>query len=225
MKKSTAISLLMATSVILSIVGCSAQPKEAPDAENELQLSETDNEETSETESAETEESTEEAAPESGDAKTETTVTVNGKDVSVLDDAEKTLADLGTPSETITDFWGETMPIYKFDSGVNLATYITDGKEYAYCMDIMKEGINTVRNIGIGNTKEEMIAAYGEPHEDKDEYERGEGVTGKMCWYEYDSYTLGFGIENGKIGMYYIVNKANNDTFGDLVDAQVVPND
>ena len=163
-------------------------------------------------------------ASDNGDEKTETTITVNGKNISVLDDAEKILADLGTPSDTNTDFWGKTMPIYKFDSGIKLSTYITDGKEYAYSMDILKEGINTVRNIGVGNTKDEMIAAYGEPFESKEEYENVDGVKGKTYWYEYDSYILGFGIENGKIGFYYILNRANNDTFGDLVDAQVVSN-
>ncbi len=227
MKKSSTLPILLAASTILSLMGCSAPSSDASEAEGELQLSEVAPEETGEageteeTTSAEGEETTDSSASESGDAITETTVTVNGKAVSVLNDAEKTLADLGTPSDKDIEFWGETMPVYKFDSGVSLSTYVKDGKEYAYCMDIRKEGINTARNIGVGSTKEEMIAAYGEPFEDKEEYER-DGNKGKINWYEFDSYSVSFGIENGKVGYYYFTDKANNETFNNLVDAQVM---
>lgn len=228
MKKSSTLPILLAASIILSLMGCSAPSSDASEAEGELQLSEVAPEETGEageteeTTSAESEETTDSSASESGDAITETTVTVNGKAVSVLNDAEKTLADLGTPSDKDIEFWGETMPVYKFDSGVSLSTYVKDGKEYAYNMNINKEGINTARNIGIGSTKEEMIAAYGEPFEDMEEYERGDGIKGKMNWYEFDSYSISFGIENGKVGYYYFTDKANNETFSNLVDAQVM---
>lgn len=227
MKKSSTLPILLAASIMLSLMGCSAPSSDASEAEGELQLSEVAPEETGEageteeTTSAEGEETTDSSASESGDAITETTVTVNGKAVSVLNDAEKTLADLGTPSDKDIEFWGETMPVYKFDSGVSLSTYVKDGKEYAYCMDIRKEGINTARNIGIGSTKEEMIAAYGEPFEDMEEYER-DGNKGKINWYEFDSYSVAFGIENGKVGYYYFTDKANNETFNNLVDAQVM---
>lgn len=227
MKKSSTLPILLAASIILSLMGCSAPSSDASEAEGELQLSEVAPEETGEageteeTTSAESEETTDSSASESGDAITETTVTVNGKAVSVLNDAEKTLADLGTPSDKDIEFWGETMPVYKFDSGVSLSTYVKDGKEYAYCMDIRKEGINTARNIGVGSTKEEIIAAYGEPFEDKEEYER-DGNKGKINWYEFDSYSVAFGIENGKVGYYYFTDKANNETFNNLVDAQVM---
>ena len=223
-EKNTIISVLLVTSTILSLMGCSAPSSNASEAEGELQLSEVAPEKTGETEettSAESEETTDSSASESGDAIAETTVTVNGKAVSVLNDAEKTLADLGSPADKNIEFWGETMPVYKFDSGVSLSTYVKDGKEYAYCMDIRKEGINTARNIGVGSTKEEMIAAYGEPFEDKEEYER-DGNKGKINWYEFDSYSVAFGIENGKVGYYYFTDKANNETFSNLVDAQVM---
>ena len=85
MKKSSTLPILLAASIILSLMGCSAPSSDASEAEGELQLSEVAPEETGEageteeTTSAEGEETTDSSASESGDAITETTVTVNGK--------------------------------------------------------------------------------------------------------------------------------------------------
>lgn len=120
---------------------------------------------------------------------TEDQFVYKGKTVSILDDNDRILQNLGAFNPELTvnaDL--QSMYIY----GENEITYNAlkeEGVEYPYILDVETDSISTSRGIKVGNTKEEVTAAYGEAEETK---------SGDLS-YSFDGFDIIFGFENGKV--------------------------
>ena len=118
-------------------------------------------------------------------------ISYQGKTISVLDDVATTFATLGepTPESSSTDE-SEAESRYCFKSwGISVSTYDLNGTESPLNILIQSPEIKTSRNIGIGNTKEEIFAAYGAPVESID----NEVVS--ALTYSFDGYDITFNFE------------------------------
>ncbi len=88
----------------------------------------------------------------------------NGKEISVLNDTETTIEDLGTYDPELS-YLDEEYKNYVFsDSKVQFDTAMIDGKESPMVLYVANPEIKTTKNVGVGNTEEEIIAAYGYPN-------------------------------------------------------------
>ncbi|MBR4357142.1 MAG: hypothetical protein IKQ00_04370 [Butyrivibrio sp.] len=128
----------------------------------------------------------------------------NGKKLSVLDGASTVMANLGQCEKKDTSTADE--PRYVYDSGnVNFYTFINNGEELSYDLCIYKQGAKTSRNVGVGDSKDKIIAAYGNPSETY-KFTQGYGLK-----YKFDKFTLYFDFDSSTDRAYTIVY-GNNDT-------------
>ncbi|WP_026668332.1 hypothetical protein [Butyrivibrio sp. AE2005] len=132
----------------------------------------------------------------------------NGKVLSVLNDVGKTFEDLGVYDRKITDLPNEFFYVYD-TPGIEFATYPAEKDVLPLAIDVSKPGVTTSRNIGVGNTKDEIEAAYGKPSE-KNNYT---GQTGKEYYYKYqfDKFSVCFYLnaKSNTVIWYEIDNTAN----------------
>ena len=128
----------------------------------------------------------------------------NGKKLSILDGASTIMANLGQCEKKDTSTADE--PRYVYDSGnVNLYTFVNNGEELSYDLCIYKQGAKTSRNVGVGDSKDKIIAAYGNPSETY-KFTQGYGLK-----YKFDKFTLYFDFDSSTDKAYTIVY-GNNDT-------------
>ncbi|RKM58230.1 hypothetical protein D6853_01445 [Butyrivibrio sp. X503] len=133
----------------------------------------------------------------------------NGKKISILDDVATTLAALGEPEQKNSgagdmnyyDYGTHTDTV---DEGILFVTYTDNGKESAAQIDFNIQGPETAKGISVGDSKDDVIAAYGEPKED----------SGKpILTYEYDGFLLGFVInENDKVSNVNYISTAYKES-------------
>ena len=155
---------------------------------------------------------TEEAAEETSvdlSSLTDDAFAYNGKKISILDDAATTLAALGEPEHKNSgagdmnyyDYGTHTDTV---DEGILFVTYTDNGKESAAQIDFNIQGPETAKGISVGDSKDDVIAAYGEPKEDN----------GKpILKYEYDDFELGFIIsESGKVSNVHYMSNAYKES-------------
>ncbi|WP_034500867.1 hypothetical protein [Butyrivibrio hungatei] len=255
MKKKQALAILIASSMALSIVGCSGAETSASEGSSEMEMTEEEKREIAKSEmvaaveassvassvdeaatsassdsqaAATTATSSDAATTATSDNKTAASavastdksaeatpvkqadheVLYNGKALSVFNDSSKTLADLGAYDKKITASPIEFFYTYEA-SGIEYSTYLCDGKELPLGIDVSKKGVTTSRNIGVGNTKDEIEAAYGKPSE-KNNYT---GQTGKEYYYKYqfDKFSVCFYLnaKSNTVIWYEIDNTAN----------------
>ena len=132
----------------------------------------------------------------------------NGKVLSVFNDSSKTLADLGAYDKKITDSPIEVFYAYNA-SGIEFSTYLCDGKELPLGIDVDKKGVTTSRNIGVGDTKDKIVSAYGNPSEKSDPSKQAENTY--YYKYNFDKFSIWFYIstKNNTVVLYEIDNIAN----------------
>ena len=112
----------------------------------------------------------------------------NGNSISVKNDANKTIAALGEPSEEQTSPYNENDKLYIFGSepdSIELSTV----NDYAQSLIIHDSNIRTSRDIGVGNVYNDVIAAYGD---------NGTHTMNDDSWnisYKYKDYMLSFDME------------------------------
>ncbi|SFU73466.1 hypothetical protein [Butyrivibrio sp. M55] len=238
MKKKQALAIIIASSMALSIVGCGGAEMSASEGSSEIEVTEEAKREIAKSEmiaadassvassvetAATSASSGEQAIAASSDAAT-TAVSANkeatpvkladhelmynGKVLSVLNDASKTLTDLGTYDKKITDSPYEVF--YTYDaSGIEFSTYLCDGKELPLGIDVDKKGVTTSRNIGVGDTKDKIVSAYGNPSEKSDPSKQAENTY--YYKYNFDKFSIWFYIstKNNTVVLYEIDNTAN----------------
>jgi len=124
----------------------------------------------------------------------------NGNSISVLNDVKSTITSLGTPiqnksadpAEYIdyeTLFFGsETDPI---EYGV---FKLSDGSEVPYFINVYDKNIKTSKGIGIGNTEDEILSAYGEPSDIADFPE----VNIYDIVYDLEGFSISFSLDENK---------------------------
>ncbi|RKM55596.1 hypothetical protein D6853_08555 [Butyrivibrio sp. X503] len=88
---------------------------------------------------------------------------IYGKTVSVLNNVDSTLATLGEPESTFA-YKCDKRYSYKL-AGVEYETYKIKKTECPLCFFIDKEGVETFKGIGIGDSREDVLNTYGMPGE------------------------------------------------------------
>ncbi|SFU38617.1 hypothetical protein [Butyrivibrio sp. M55] len=93
---------------------------------------------------------------------TEDAINVSGKQISVLDKIDTTLSSLNDEPKDV--FKAKNSGVYTYsDLGLEIETFKIKWTEYPLHFFINKEGITSYRNIGVGNTKDQVYEAYGLP--------------------------------------------------------------
>ncbi|WP_026513205.1 hypothetical protein [Butyrivibrio sp. LB2008] len=185
--KNRIITFLLASTMIISLVGC-GDAASAP--ANEPAATETSSETENET-ADETSTTVETKSADASDASFE----YNGKTVSVLDDLETVKANLGTPTEEQPSPFSDNSSdkLYVFGSDpdtIDLATL--DGKVQS--ISVYDYKIKTTKGIGIGSSEEEVLTAYGNSGEKTE----SDGETDIL--YELGKYSIDFYFDrNSKV--------------------------
>ncbi len=72
---------------------------------------------------------------------------------------------------------------------------VEPGEMVIYSLETTSPDVSTAAGVRVGDTRQALVAAYGQPHD--------QGMEGDRCFLtymvEYDSSRLGFELENGKI--------------------------
>lgn len=222
MKKKT-IAGIIATTMVLSLAGCSSSASSSTTDESiEISASEENPEE--EPIEAELDEDADSKAPayesiDNSDLQDDQ-FRYDGKVVSILDD-------VNTLVETINDsnpeeYEGQTF-YYTEDKAIYLETLDKDGSELPICLTINDYGIATNHNISIGSFRDDVIAAYGEPNvepsavygPDGNELSKEEVIElcGEELIYDLGDITITFIVTDGFVSSITYTHNANHDKF------------
>lgn len=134
-------------------------------------------------------------------------IMINGKKISILDDVASVQANLGKFEEKDTSYLGTAEePRYVYLSGkVAFYTFVDNGKELTYDLCINEKGAKTSRGVGVGDSKDAVFTAYGDPTE-LYYFHQGYGLK-----YKFDKFTLYFNFDSNT-DKVIDVTFGNNDT-------------
>ncbi len=229
MKKKT-IASIIATTMILSLVGCSGSASSSANAASTEISSQEENIEEGPAEADIEEESNEESDESSDETSSEPVVDnsdlqddqfrYDGKVFSVMDDVNA-FAEIIDDSKT--ENYEEQTFYHTEDGLVSLETLEKDGTELPIIIIITGEGIATNRNISVGSFIDEVKAAYGEPNveptkvygPDNKELSREEVIElyGEELIYDLGDITITFIVTDGLVSSISYTNNANHDQF------------
>ena len=169
------LAIATSSAMLLALMGCGSSELNAETANNETAVEAASIEDSTEisNETTDTESSPESEAATVGEM-SEDTITYQGKSISVLSDTETTLATLGEPTpklsqEYFDDDGNSQGNTYGYsDWGISIETINKDNNEMPLTIKVSNPEIKTSRNVGVLSTEAEVIAAYGEPEENKD---------------------------------------------------------
>ncbi len=201
MKKKTTTAILLATIMMLALMGCGAASTDtsSSDAASVAEVN-TDTEANSSDATADT--SSDSASADSSDtsdtatASDNATFTYKGETFSFLDDLQTTLDKidpLGKPCADSPIERDDGSKVYSYDetehdSDFFINTFIDNGKLSVGQISLMGPNAKTSKGIGIGSTVEEIISAYGKPGNSEAIYD-----------YTYDNYILSFDVRDNKV--------------------------
>ena len=222
MKTKTTMAIIMASTMMLALMGCGEAASENSPATSEISFEEvapgnpTDTADTSDDADTSTDADTASSvSSEDSSASDDASIEVNGKKVSILDDYQTAVAALG-PADGDPSSDASHAIFYSFASGaIEYTTVKLDGEELPITLDIRKGDIKTSKGIGIGSTEDEVVAAYGEPTD----VNNGEGVVNTkgeplklhVTTYDLDGYSINFKYDDDKkVEKYWFNNTANN---------------
>ncbi|RKM62925.1 hypothetical protein D6856_02035 [Butyrivibrio sp. XB500-5] len=201
MKSRKTVAILMASAMMLALMGCGSSEGEATDGAdlNEVNVgisvdvmapeSEADSITDASTDASEAASGTTSAAT------SDSSFSYKGKVISILDDTQAVIDALGTPDDTYEDSaddnpnLGEKRYYYHL-ACIEVSTLVIDGKENLLLITIKDPEIPTPKGIKFGSSKDDVIAAYGEPTK---ESESGDH---KIIEYEFDNYKIILPLSN-----------------------------
>ena len=198
MRKMTAIPFLVATVMMFSVSGCgsvsengTSEDVDVEDVSGDASTSETNTDESSSDENSTEVAGTDDSYANSQEI-TDDSFECEGKKISVLDDVDNVLANLGE-YEVINKLDDGYCTYQNYNEAVGMIEVETmefDGKPQVLSIFSSRKDVKTSKGIGLGNTREELIAAYGEPNSKSDDNFHD-------YVYEYDGYsiTFSFGLE------------------------------
>ena len=219
MKKKTTTAILLATTMMLALMGCGSASSEATSETGEVTESqtETNSDTDSKTEDkdadAKSEEGSEDASKTSDAAVTsdEASFEYKGKTLSFIDDAQTVidaLDSVGKQADIDRHDGVEGIKWYDWDvndSGnpnISLATQKDDGKVIIGYIIAGGKDFKTSKGISTGSSQEDVKAAYGEPSSKREVASNAE-----MDYYKFDSYEMFFLILDGEVdSINYQVN-------------------
>ena len=142
-------------------------------------------------------------------------IAYNGNAISILDSTETSLSKVGKYDKNRSNLdKGGDYKRYDYGKKFGEVLYDTltyEGKELPLSMIIISPKIKTSRNVGVGDTEEDIIAAYGEPTKVTNENYR-------TLDYDMGDYTISFEInstiqneDRDKLESIVYTNDANYD--------------
>ena len=214
MKKKTTTAILLATTMMLALMGCGAASESSSDAKapvaeiNEKADSnsaDTDKEEKDDTDiDADAETSTESATPADSAAIAESAIEYKGEKFSALDDLQASLDKAGSVAELAPGYPQEVGIdsgnfAYMYDAtneekgecGLYIATYPKKDGQGLWTISSSDSAAKTSKGIHPGSTEAEVTEAYGKPTRKDDEY--------NFSVYDFGNYILTFSINNGVV--------------------------
>ena len=223
MKNKTTAAILIASAMMLTLMGCGEASTENAPATGELSIEAlapdegTDVLDPSSSTSAEADSETASDADSSASNSEDASIEINGKKVSILDDLQTTMDALGTADGDPSSDASKAL-YYSFASGaIEYTTVKLDGEELPLTLDIRSGDYKTSKGVGIGSTEDEVVAAYGEPTKvDNGEELVAESSNGKTPFlyvteYKLDGYTIVFKYsEDKKVEKFWFNHNANN---------------
>ena len=210
MNKKLTTAILLASVMMLALVGCG---KKKADASTLASSATSADDAEEEKDSEENTKSEEKKGPTLSSS--DTSFEYGKKTMSLFDDTDsllETLKEIAKPDKDHTHENAEGgINIYCFDPnkskpdapGITLVTYDKDGTETPGQIEILKDGFKTPQGVGIGSTKDEVIEAYGTPDR-TDSYGSVNVLT-----YEGDNFSIQFMIEGTVNSVMYL----NHDYF------------
>lgn len=135
---------------------------------------------------------------------------LNGKTVSILDDTKGILEAVRASYTDISDT-DKDITYYDFctdggDSLIHITSFKSEGKESPIELVVQTPGIKTSRGIEIGSSKEDVIAAYGQPEA---------GDSKDLLKYSFDGFSIQFTTFDDCVKYIYYYNTATHDKFYD----------
>lgn len=198
--KKTTLTILFASVMMLALIGCGTKKVEAAsDPWEETTVAEEQTSEASQTEAAEIDADKSETVGETPVALSDDSFAYNGKIISVKDDLQTILDNLGAGEGRPSDQEG----VICYDIGtdaVSVFTKETDGKEELTQITVHDKTARTAKGVGIGSTEDEVRNAYGEPND-----EVVEGA--KLLTYEFEGYSILFAFNDNVAAISYFISK------------------
>ena len=225
MKRKTTIAILTTSVMMLSLMGCGTTTSEVIEGSSEIPLTEALSEGSAMTSSIGT---AEEESNKDLDTATislsDDQIQYNGNVISVMDDLNALLNKLNYPSP-VTYGDDDFQSFYTSKDG--LITMETLKKDQFECpIDIIIDNpeINTSHDIHVGCTRDEVIAAYGEPNTEPNQVfgsdgkeitkeDRLEQFGEEDLIYDLGDYRITFFMKDGSVSRIVYINDINHDKF------------
>ena len=199
MKKRSLAAIMMASAMMLALMGCGSSTSETTTETTPETTAEQTTESSANTEDEDI--STEnDPLPEVFMTKAEPTFEYNGKTFSFTDDANTVVEGIKSVAKTVdeADNSGDAGNSYDFDKdadglGLTIATSVNGEKTTIDLMSATGSGFKTEKGITIGSKMEDVRAAYGDPYE-IDKFDNGE-----LEIFSCEGFNMSFDIEDGKV--------------------------
>ena len=202
MKKKTTTAILLATTMMLALMGCGAASTDVDSSTDATSIEEVTANSESNSSEATSDTGSDSASADSSDTSDTSTASYNatftykGETFSFLDDLQTTLDKidpLGKPCADSPIERDDGSKVYSYDetehdSDFFINTFIDNGKLSVGQISLMGPNAKTSKGIGIGSTVEEIISAYGKP-----------GNAEAIYDYTYDNYILSFDVRDNKV--------------------------
>ena len=215
-------TIIITSALIVSMIGCGKSEEEAT-SENETVTFEETGEATDVETDAKAETADKSAKSDDGkikgDINEDACFTYNGKEISVLSDVPETLEKLGAPN---ADQSGKSSVVAVYGYGdLTFNTCMVNGVESPLMISFGSySNVKTARNIGIGDSRNDVIAAYGTPGDtvegftvDSNDLASGDAdlndgstLSGQFLKYEFDGCILTFEMEDNRVASLTYIN-------------------
>ena len=218
MKKKTTTAILLATTMMLALMGCGAASTDTDSSSDAASVAEVNtdsdtntSDDTSKETDADTDTSSDSASSDSSTSDTATASSdasfeYNGQTLSILDDLQTTLDKLNSAfpneaQEISNEKTASGLNGYSYDSvnggeaQIDILTFDNNGIQTVGQIAIIKESFKTSKGIGIGSSSDDIIKAYGEP---TTKNKLGNGIA-SLYKYKFGNYNLAFFVDDGKV--------------------------
>lgn len=212
MKKKTTTAIILATTMMLALMGCGAASTDTDSSSDAAYVAEVDTDTEANSSDATADTSSDSASADSSEAadtataSTDDSFTYKDKTFSILDDLPTTLDKINavgtivpeTPVEIDTGSKLYDYDVNGSDSDFTIVTFTDNGKESVGQISLMGPNAKTSKGICVGNSLKELTSAYGEPT----------SKTGNGYFYDYkfDNYVLSFDTMDDKVYVIYYYN-------------------
>ena len=202
MKRKSTVAILMASVMMLGLVGCGNVSIDSTPETTESTVTESDaNTENETTEVATNSESDAKESADTAATGSDATFEYNGKTINFTDDVQTVIEALKTVATSDGEIeCDDGSHVYNFDlfegnqeDNLIISTFDDGGKEKIGKVDVLYSGITTSKGISIGSKEADVTAAYGEPSE-KDKFGETEAYM-----YKFDDVIITFEVTEGEV--------------------------